>query len=243
MANGIYKKADAICAVSETYARRAMAVNSKCDSYTVAYLGTKLSVFDQYREHKPILKKPEGEVWMAYIGTLGYSYDLTCVMDAMSLLGNKGKAYCLRFIVIGDGPLREKLESYASKLSLPVTFTGMLPYYEMVPLLCSCDFAVNPIKRGAASIINKVGDYAAAGLAVVNTQECPEYRALVDSYSIGVNCENGDVSQLADAIDSLATNKKLRLAFGANNRRLAEERFDRAKSYMKIKDLILHFSR
>ena len=42
----------------------------------------------------------------------------------------------------------------------------------MVGMLGVCDIAVNSISKGAAqSIINKHGDYAAAGLPVVNTQE------------------------------------------------------------------------
>lgn len=78
------------------------------------------------------------------------------------------------------GGERERLEGVAKEQGLDVTFTGDLPYPKMVATLCECDFAVNPIRRGAASIINKVGDYAAAALAVVNTQECEEYRALLE---------------------------------------------------------------
>lgn len=233
MANGIYKRADAICAVSETYANRALSVNAKCREGHCVYLGTTLSNFDTMRRQgTPALQKPDGEVWMAYIGTLGHSYDLTGVMDAMVLLQKEGKAKNLHFLVMGDGPLREKFETYAKELSLPITFTGMLPYAEMVSQLCACDFAVNPISHGAAqSIINKVGDYAAAGLAVVNTQECPEYRNLVTSYEMGFNCENGDLQQLADAIGQLARDAELRCCLGENNRRLAEERFDRKTTY------------
>ena len=40
-----------------------------------------------------------------------------------------------------------------------------MSYEDMVQTLVQCDIAVNPIIKGAAqSIINKVGDYAAAGL-------------------------------------------------------------------------------
>lgn len=58
----------------------------------------------------------------------------------------------------------------------------------MVGLLCSCDIAVNPIKKGSAgSIINKVGDYAAAGIPVVNTQENLEYKNILEEYNAGIN--------------------------------------------------------
>lgn len=240
MANKVYAAADGICAVSRTYLIRALSVNHKCEQGTVAFLGTNLQAFDEKKELAPTLNKPDGEVWMAYIGTLGHSYDLTCIMDAMVLLRNQGHANNLRFIVMGDGPLRSKFETYAQESDLPVTFTGMLPYSKMIPTLCACDFAVNPIMHGAAqSIINKVGDYAAAGLAVVNTQECLEYRELLAKYRAGINCENQNIKSISNAIRRLAEDEELRVKMGKGNRNLAEDYFDRSKSYARLLDEIL----
>lgn len=234
-ANRIYAAADAVCAVSRTYVERALSVNRKCSVGHSVFLGTRLADFDSQKGGALTVDKPEGEVWMAYIGTLGHSYDLTGTLDAMALLKREGRLGRLRFLVMGDGPLREKFETHAKELELPVTFTGMLPYSKMVPQLYACDFAVNPISRGAAqSIINKVGDYAAAGLAVVNTQECPEYRDLVSGYDMGINCDNGDLRQLAEAIARLTEDGALRARLGAGNRRLAEEKFDRAATYGQL---------
>lgn len=239
-ANRIYGAADAICAVSETYAARALRVNRKCDEGHSVYLGTHLAEFDRFRDAGPAPEKQPGQVVMGYVGTLGHSYDLTCVFDAMALLRERGVTN-LNFTVMGDGPLRQKFEDYAKGRKLSVDFTGMLPYPEMVARLCRCDFAVNPISRGAAgSVINKVGDYAAAGLAVVNTQECPEYRKLVTEYEMGFNCANNDANDLADAMERLTRNESLCHELGANNRRLARERFDRAVSYQTLLHVILN---
>ena len=109
----------------------------------------------------------------------------------------------------------------------------------MISKLCRCDLAVNPIKKGAAqSIINKVGDYAAAGLPVISTQECPEYKKIVEYYKIGYNVQNDNPKQIAQKILELYNNKELRQEYGKNNRKLAEEKFDRKKTYLKIKELI-----
>lgn len=118
------------------------------------------------------------------------------------------------------------------------TFTGQLPYPQMVSTLCLCDFAVNPIRKGAASIINKVGDYAAAALGVINTQECEEYKRLLREYGAGIHCENGDGAALERAIETLYAQKERREAMGRGNRRLAEERFDRGASYETLCALI-----
>ena len=119
--------------------------------------------------------------------------------------------------------------------NLPVIFTGSLPYFEMVWVLSRCDIAVNPISKGAAqSIINKHMDYAMAGLPIINTQECKEYRDLVDKYKMGFNCENGNVVDLAEKILYLVKNKELREKMGSNSRKCAEEKFDRKQSYKNI---------
>ena len=83
------------------------------------------------------------------------------------------------------------LKNYADQKKVLASFMGRKSYEEMVGIMCSCDLVVNPIVKGAAqSITNKVGDYALSGLAVINTQENPEYRELIEQYGCGINCEN-----------------------------------------------------
>lgn len=232
-ADKIYSMADQIVAVSETYAKRALTVNKKTKQYLSVYLGTALDVFDTASKNQE--KKEKNTIKIAYVGTLGHSYNIKEVIDALSMINNDK----IKFIIMGDGPLRREFESYAKEKSIDCEFKGKIRYEDMVACLCSCDIAVNPITHGAAqSIINKVGDYAAAGLPVVNTQECPEYRNLVDSYQIGINCENGNIKQLSEAINRLISDRDLRKRLGKNNRRLAEEKFDRLKTYQDILDLI-----
>jgi len=234
-ADAVYSRADEIVAVSETYLARGRRVNKKNGKGLSVFLGTEFAAFDQYREIEgPI--KPKEEVWLAYVGTLGHSYDLTEVIDALRRLNNPK----LRFMVLGDGPLKERFQKQAEKAGILCTFTGRLPYPQMVSLLCHCDIAVNPIMKGAAqSIINKVGDYAAAGLPVVSTQECSEYRLLLDTYRCGFNCENGNIKELAYRLKLLSENQRLRGKMGKNNRKLGEERFDRASTYQRICCLLM----
>lgn len=237
-ADYIYSAADEVVAVSETYASRAMRVNDKCKMSRNIFLGTELATFDKLVEKNSKIIKPEDEIWIVYIGTLGHSYDLTCVMDALKKLDSLGPKH-IKFLVMGDGPLKNKFEAYAQELNLYVEFTGRLDYGEMVRYLSKCDIAVNPITRGAAqSIINKVGDYAAAGLPVLNTQECLEYRNLVEQYNMGINCNNSDSEDLARGIKLLYENESLRREYSKNSRKLAEDKFDRAKTYSDIFSLL-----
>jgi glycosyltransferase involved in cell wall biosynthesis len=237
-ANYIYRQADEIIAVSQTYVDTALRVNNKCKTGYSIFLGTELDYFDRLVKKYKVIGKPKTDIWVAYIGTLGHSYDLTCVIDAFKIIKNKG-AKNVKFIVMGDGPLKTKFEDYSKELGVNIEFTGRLDYGKMVGLLVNCDIAVNPISHGAAqSIINKHADYAAAGLPVINTQESFEYRDLVNQYTMGLNCENNNAMKLAEDILYLSKEEQIRNVMGQNSRRLAEDKFDRKKSYKKILELL-----
>lgn len=236
-ADYIYSRANSIVAVSKTYANRAAIVNKTFNEKLSVYLGTDLEYFDE--SHKKFEIVPfDDVVRIAYIGTLGHSYDIKCIIDSIKILNEKGLKNIL-FIVMGDGPLKESFEAYSKEKDVNCEFTGRMAYEEMVGKLCSCDIAINSITKGAAqSIINKVGDYAASALPVVNNQESKEYRKLVEDYQIGFNVENSNPEEMAEKIEMLYRDKELRERLGANNRKLAEEKFDRKHTYKEIVKLI-----
>ena len=97
--------------------------------------------------------------------------------------------------------------------------------------------AVNPIVgKSVASIINKVGDYAAAGVPVVNTQNCTEYRELLETYRAGINCPAGDVDAVARAIGQLYADDSLREQMRQGQQKLAKAKFSRLDTYPAILD-------
>lgn len=235
LANGSYKRADEIVAVSQTYVDRALKVNKTAASAFPVFLGANLDNFDKLNEeNKCVRNDGDNDIFIGYVGTLGHSYDIECVVDALALLKDEGYSN-LKFLVMGGGPLRERFEQHAREKGIDATFTGNLDYGVMVGRLCVCDIVVNPIVKGSAgSIINKHGDYAASGIAVVNTQESPEYRKLVEDYNMGFNCECSNAEDMAEKIKILADNASLREEMGKNARRCAEEKFDRKNTYTKI---------
>lgn len=230
-ADKIYAAADEIVAVSETYANRGMKINTKCKSPTVVYLGTEKATFDKCAKK---YERDNEEIIISYIGSLATSYDLETVIDAISRLEHP-----VKLLVMGDGASRERFENYAKEKKINAEFTGTLDYPEMVKRLVNADIAVNPIHKGSAgSIINKVNDYAMAGLPVVNTQECQEYRDLLDKYQAGINCECENVESVEDALKKLIENEKLRNEMGKNSRKFGEEKIDRALTYNRVTKVI-----
>ncbi len=237
-AASIYRAADQVVAVSETYAERAMRNNEKCKKPLIVYLGTELKAFDQAILKELNIKKDKDEVWLAYCGTLGHSYDLMRIFEALDIL-QKEQIQNLKFVVIGDGPLKARYETYVRMHNLPVIFTGKLKYDEMCATLSKCDICVNPISSGAAqSIINKHADYAAVGLPIISTQENEEYKHLVEKYEMGYNCDKYSNEELAILIRRLLKNREEREKMGRNARKCAEDIFDRGKTYLQIVETI-----
>lgn len=236
-ADYIYSIADKIVAVSETYCNRALKANKKVDKGITAFLGTDLKYFDECK-NKNKVEFNDNIIRVAYIGTLGYSYDIISVMKAIKLLNDKGIKN-IKFIIMGDGPLKSNFENFAKEHDINCEFTGRLEYEKMVGLLCACDIAVNPIKSGSAgSIINKVGDYAAAGLPVINSQKSKEYRELIEEYKAGINVKNENMCDIADKIENLIKDSEKRKKLGDGNRNMAVDKFDRKNNYKKVKELI-----
>ena len=239
MADTIYQRANVICGVSESYVNRALEVSDLDKEHHAVFLGTNLEDFDSFTKNNPIIKKNKDEKWLGYCGSLSSSYDIKCIIDALSILKNRKKEIP-KFIIMGDGEKKSEFENYANVKGIDTVFTGRLPYDQMCPILSQCDIVVNPITgKSAASIINKHGDYASAGVPVINTQDSVEYKKLVEKYNMGFNCENSNSKEVAEKIEILLANNRLREDMGLNARKCAKEKFDRNYTYKELIDTIL----
>lgn len=241
-ANFIYRSADGIVGVSHEYVDRALKENNHINNGLSVYLGTSLDRFDSYAEQSSIVK-PDSEFWVVYIGTLGTSYNIKGIIDSFVELKKKGRND-IKLKVLGDGPLKNEFVEYAKDKAVECEFLGLMPYSEMVKYIVKCDIAVNPIvSTSAASIINKVADYAAAGLPVISTLRSKEYKDLLVYYNAGYSFDNNQHQEIAQAIEKLADDSELCKTMGEGSRKLAEELFDRKKTYPSIVDMIEKLSR
>ena len=236
IADDIYNRADVIFSVSNTFFKYIMERRMRKCRGAGIYLGV-----DAERVKASVTKyqKKPDEFWLAYVGNLGSSYDFDNVFKALKILKTKNLVN-ITFVIIGDGDRKKELEMKAKSIGISTIITGYLPYEEMFSILSDADIAINPIiKTSVSSVVNKVGDYAAAGVPVINTQNSPEYRELLKHYNAGVNTVPEDANSIASAIEVLYRDKEKRKNMGANNKRLFEEKFNRQNSYQKIiKELI-----
>lgn len=231
-ANNIYSRADVIMAVSDTYVKRGKLVNNSADGLSI-YIGTDSSLVEEKTKGIEV-KKDADKFVIGYVGALGHSYDIKEVIDAIKLLNDKGYNN-IKFKIMGDGVCLTEFKDYALKRKVDCEFLGMLEYGLMMKTLMMCDIAVNPIVgKSVSSIINKVSDYAAAGIPVINTQNNKEYRELLEQYEAGTNVENGNTEELANAILQYYQNDEYKKIVGKNEKKMFDEMFDRRKMYPKL---------
>lgn len=161
---------------------------------------------------------PSKTTRLVYIGSLGRTYDLRTVVEALALLPGA------TLDVAGDGEQAEELRSVSDR----VRFHGHLADGELRKLLSNCDIGIVPMSReSCVGVPYKLADYSAAGLAVASSLGGESGRLLA-RYDAGVAYRAGDPQSLAASIKSIGP----RLAtLRANSRRMAEAEFDAAAIY------------
>lgn len=239
-AEKVYSLVSGVIGTSDEYRDRPFQHQNREVPKATVYVGNEIAVFDQgAQDNDKVVVKLDKEFWVTYAGTIGTSYDIRTMVLAGEELEKRGYKD-IRIKILGGGPLKEELETLANERQIyNVEFVGYAPYDKMAAYLKKSDILVNSfVKKAPQSIVTKIGDYLAAGKAMINTCMSPEFRNKVDKDGFGVNIEPEDVGILADAIEKLYEDETTRLEMGRRARQIAEEQFDRPKSYQKIEELI-----
>lgn len=141
------------------------------------------------------------------------------------------------FKILGSGPMKKDVENMAKELRCNnIDFLGYIEHPLMAAYLVKSDILVNSFVKGAPqSIVNKIGDYLAAGKPIINTLENVEMCGLIEKYRIGLNVQAENPQAFVAAQKSILSEK---IDMGKSARKLAEEGFDRKNSYKKIVDMI-----
>ena len=239
-AEKVYSMVSGVVGTSDEYRDRPFKNQNRNVPKVTVYVGNEIKVFDEgAEENKASVAKPEGEFWVSYAGTIGTSYDIRTMVLAGEELIRRGHPD-IKIKILGGGPMKDELEKLAKDNKIKnVEFVGYAPYDKMAAYLAESDVLVNSfVKKAPQSIVTKIGDYLAAGKAMINTCMSPEFRNKVEADGFGINIMPEDVEILAGAIEDLYNDDEKRLAMGKRAREIAEEQFDRPKAYQKIADLV-----
>lgn len=233
-----YAYANGVVGTSEEYTSRAWKNNVRSIPNRTVYVGTDINAFDEeVANNITKIIKPENEFWVIYTGSIGHSYAIDNVVRAASQIKDNER---IKFKILGDGPLRVECEELAKKLNCNnIEFLGYVTHPAMAAYLSKSDVTINSFAKGVAqSIVNKVGDYLAAGKPMINTLENKECCTLINDNVVGINVPAEIPNELANAINKMFSSEEMRVSYGNNARLLAEMKFDRKTSYMEIIDLI-----
>jgi glycosyltransferase involved in cell wall biosynthesis len=166
------------------------------------------------------------ETVIAFCGHLTEEKGLDLLIEAAKIITKHNKA--VKFLIIGEGPNRNKLEILVENYGLKnyFIFTGFLKTEVLIEYLSLADICVAPYKPmphyGVMKIETplKVVQYMAMGKPVVMSRVSEEN--VVSWSNGGMLIDPGDPKKLADALTNLVEDQKARKIMGRRGRDYVE---------------------
>lgn len=203
-------RASAIIATSPDYLRTSAVLHRHRDRCHVIPYGIAL---DEFAHADPSavaeIRQRYGERMVLSVGRLVYYKGFEYLIHAMKQVRGK-------LLIIGDGPLREKLCSLAADLNISdkVVLAGEIQNQQVVPYYHAAQvFALASIARSEAFGIVQI-EAMAAGLPVVNTRLDSGVPFVSLDQQTGLTVPPADPDSLAAAINRLLDDEALRRSLG-----------------------------
>lgn len=233
--------ADAVTALAETYLEVALraAPDVRDKPHLTVFSGIDVGGFRKNAQHPcpplPLPPKAPGGVWAVYAGTLGENYDVDGLMNAALHLRTRGSPVSI--LVAGTGPRLGDLLAHINHHSLGnLIYLGVLSHDVLSHLYARCDIGLSPYGvLSNVAIPDKLSDYLAAGLPIVNSLK-GELEAFLRRTDAGVQYRAGDGSDLANKLDELANDPAGLRRMGERSWALGEE-FDARVQFRGFVDL------
>jgi len=189
--------------------------------------GVDTEVFGPHRraETQRRVLGPEGSCVALYAGLHGLAQGLEQILEAADLLRNEAG---LQFVLLGDGPDKEKLLAEARRRGLSnMRFLDPRRFDEMPGILASADVLLVTLKKHIPGAVpSKIYEAMGTGRPVVLAAS-GEAAEIVDRHQAGIVVEPGDAAALSRAVKALLDAPDLRCRLGENARRAAETHYDR----------------
>lgn len=180
------------------------------------------------RKYVPRRKGPDGSLQLLSVGQLKEKKGFTYLIDACRLLREWG--YDFHCTIIGEGPLRNRLQAQIDeeKLAGTVTLCGALPHEHVIDhFQCATVFALPCVLASDGDrdgIPNVILEAMALEVPVVSTAHSGIPEVVTDGLN-GLLVAPGDSQALAEAITTLFQDPGLRRLFGERGRQTVLEKF------------------
>lgn len=217
--------------------------------FAVIPLGIDLDIFSGRSEDRDIFRAEVGvaedAVAVGFIGRLTEIKNIPLLLQAAKLCGESSQESTdLKFVIIGDGHLREKLEGEAGSLGLEdsVVFVGnrndperfyagldivaLTSLNEGTPLSLIEGMAAGcpVIATGVGGVVDLLGEVTEAGDGFLICER-------------GIRIDSRSAADLSRGLIYLAKNEKLRASFKARGRAFVEEQYGKDRLVNDMKEL------
>lgn len=222
----VFRHATTLIAVSDAVRQRLLEVGAPETKLVRHYIGVDVAPVSQ-PESSALDRAEHVEARILFVGRLAEVKGVADLLSAMALLHSRKVA--AQLTVIGDGPLRSALHELAQCLGLPVRWLGALPKVEVATemevatVLCAPSRITAAGQREAFGLV--IAEAQAHGLPVVAYRSGGTGEAIKDGVG-GLLVDEGDVTGLADALQRVLTEPRLRAHLSAAGRADVRLRFD-----------------
>lgn len=178
--------------------------------------GVDCQLFHPYYDKKAIKNRYslQDSYVLTYAGRLAPEKDLHTLFAAAKSIPSNINQH-IHWLIIGDGPLREELETQAPE---NMTFTGYLDGKHLAEAYAASDLFVFP--SSSETFGNVVLESLASGTPVIGAK-AGGVQNIIKTGLNGVLCKPGNAHEFSEAILQLLTNGELRQQMGRSGRNYA----------------------
>ena len=241
----LFRKADAIIAVSESYLDLAKKIvpNLSMEFMKSVYYGVNLAKFRSVEERSSVLPLPlqnitrtKGELVAIYASSLGSNYDLKTLLEAVKLL--EKRKINLKVLIAGIGPLKDYIISFIKENNLKqVIYIGNPDSSTMSSIFSYCDIGLSMYVKGSTVAMPiKAFNYFCAGLPIVNSLK-GDLSDILLKHNAGSNFEPENARSLVEVLQGLINSPSKLETMAKNSYNLASL-FDEKIQYKKVLDMV-----
>lgn len=185
----------------------------------------------------------EGKKIYVYAGIIGHAQGLDVIIKTKNWLVNNEFELSkkIAFVIIGDGPDKQRLEALNEKLKTDVIFIPNTPKNEVLKMVKACHGYIVPLKKidlFLGAIPSKIFDALALSKPILLGVNGEAKSLFIDQGQAGIYFEPENEISLAKAIIELENNSLKATKYGEKGNQFAIENFDRKKIAEKLLDRI-----
>jgi glycosyltransferase involved in cell wall biosynthesis len=185
----------------------------------------------------------QGKSLYMYAGIIGHAQGLDVIIKAKQwLINNEPEiAAGLEFVMIGDGPEKDRLKELDKELGTKIVFIPNTPKQKVMRMIKNANGYIVPLKKlklFLGAIPSKIFDPLALGIPVLLGVDGEARNIFIEQGKGGLFYEPENHEDLAKTIVELEKDKALAKKLGQQGKEYVEQNFDRRNIAMSFKDRV-----